>query len=348
MFFHKITMAYLSPEGIWKIPTEELHKLLNSERLIPKPKKIRFYAPSFTYYKTGDFCSSTRHFPAVSITGSVCSLDCKHCGGKVLETMHAAKTPKRLFELCKKLKQDGALGVLISGGCMPNGSVPLEEFIPTLRTIKQEFDFEIMVHTGIINGPTALQLKEAGIETALIDIIGDNETIQDIYNLNLTTRDYEDSLRVLRDSGLDFVPHVIVGLHNGELKGEFNALKMIYRYDPAAIVIISFMPIRGTKMEQTRSPSPIDIARTAATARTMFPTTPIVLGCMRPKGKHRSEIDLLGLKAGFDGIAFPCQEAIRQAQDQEYDIFYSSSCCAEIYKDMSRGGTDFSSSSISN
>jgi uncharacterized radical SAM superfamily protein len=133
---------------------------------------------------------------------------------------------------------------------------------------------------------------------------------------------------------LEFVPHVIVGLHHGKLKGELTALNMIASYKPSAIVIITFMPIHGTVMAKTKPPVPTDIARVTATARVMFPETPLVLGCMRPKGKHRAETDVLALKAGVNGIAFPSEEAIRQAENEGYRVVFSSFCCAEIYKDI--------------
>jgi uncharacterized radical SAM superfamily protein len=55
---------------------------------------------------------------------------------------------------------------------------------------------------------------------------------------------------------------------------------------------------------------------------------------MRPKGKHRAETDVLALKAGVNGIAFPSEEAIRQAENEGYRVAFSSFCCAEIYKDI--------------
>ena len=54
-------------------------------------------------------------------------------------------------------------------------------------------------------------------------------------------------LRALSLAGIDFVPHVIVGLYNGELKGEFEALNMIKPYKPSALVVISSL-IPGTGM----------------------------------------------------------------------------------------------------
>ena len=66
----------------------------------------------------------------------------------------------------------------------------------------------------------------------------------------LALTDYEQSLRAFQESGIPFVPHVLVGLHYGELKGELEALKMIAKYSPSAVITIAFMPIHGTPMEK--------------------------------------------------------------------------------------------------
>ncbi|MEM3153351.1 MAG: radical SAM protein, partial [Candidatus Bathyarchaeia archaeon] len=269
-----------------------------------------------------------------SVTGKGCALNCKHCGGKVLETMRPAKTPEELYNLCAKLKADGAVGCLISGGCLPDGSVPLEKFTETIWQVKTDFGLTIFAHVGIVNLKKALRLKEAGVDAALIDIIGDDETIREIYNLKVTVRDYEDALKALSQAGLFFVPHVIVGLYYGQLKGELHALQMISNYKPSALVIIAFMPIRGTIMENVKPPEPLEIAKVLAAGRVMFPKTPIALGCMRPKGKHRAETDVLAVKAGVDAIAFPSEEAIKYAEAQGYDINFSPHCCAQIYADI--------------
>jgi hypothetical protein len=328
-------MTQLLPETVWQMDEKELTNLLDKGTLFPKLKKIRFYAPSFMYYKTSYYSSSPTDFPTISVTGKSCALKCKHCGGKILETMYPATTPKKMLELCAELKHDGALGCLISGGCLPDGSVPLAKFVDVLGKVKRELGLTVFVHTGIIDFDTAEKLRNAGTDAALIDIIGSDETIKEIYNLNVTVKDYENSLRALHEADIAFVPHVIVGLHYGKLKGEFNALKMISQYNPSALVIIAFMPIHGTEMATAKTPKPIDIAKVITAARLMFPQTPLVLGCMRPKGKHRVETDILALKAGVNAIAFPAEEAVKFAENQGYSIFFSSFCCSQIYLDVS-------------
>jgi uncharacterized radical SAM superfamily protein len=326
-------MPNITPEAIWSLNEAELRILLDSDILKPRQNTIRFYAPSFTYYKTKHYCSSTNAFATISITGNVCSLNCKHCGGKVLETMHSAMTPEKLFELGLKLKKNGAKGCLVSGGCLPDGSVPLDDFVPVIGRFKRELGLTVFVHTGIIKQETAVALKEACVDAALIDVIGSAETVGKIYNLKVSIQDYASSLKVLKEAKLNIVPHVIVGLNDGKLDGEIQALQMIQKIEPSALVIIAFMPIQGTTMAKTPPPKPVDISKVTALARQMFPEIPLILGCMRPKGRSRGETDVLALKAGVDAIAFPSEDGVEYAKSKGYNTDFSSYCCAQMYVD---------------
>jgi uncharacterized radical SAM superfamily protein len=329
-------MNEISAEKVWSLSDKELLSLLDSGKLVQTTRKVKFYVPSFAFQKTSSSRSSEGRFPTISVTGNECALGCKHCGRKLLKTMVPARTPTKLFEIAQKLKREGAVGCLVSGGCLPNGSVPLERFAPVIGRIKRELGLTVIVHTGIVSGSTAEALKDSGIDAALIDIIGSDLTIRQVCNLNVTVDDFENSLTMLHETGLNVVPHVIVGLQNGMLEGEFQALKMVKRHDPSALVIIAFMPIHGTEMENTKPPSPIAIAKVVAAARLFFPEVPLALGCMRPKRKHRVQTDVLALKAGADAIAFPSEEAIRYAQEKGFDVAFSPYCCSQIYVDIGK------------
>ena len=326
-------MSDLSAKKVWGLPEREFLALLDSGRFASATRKVRFYTPSFAFHKAN--LSSSEKFPTISVTGKACALGCKHCGGKVLETMHPAVTSEKLFSLARRMKRGGAVGCLVSGGCLPDGSVPLDEFMHVLERMKRELGLTVTVHTGIVKAATARALKEAGVDAALMDVIGSDATLKRVFNLDLTTTDYDDSLRALSAVGLRFVPHIIVGLQHGELGGEFEALRMIRRYEPSALVVIAFMPIHGTEMEHVKPTSPVDIARVVAVARLMFPKTPLALGCMRPKGKHRDETDVLALQAGIDGLAFPSEEAITYVETHGFEVAFSPCCCSQIYLDIS-------------
>jgi lipoyl synthase len=330
-------MATPTVDAIWRQTDTEFKALLESGTLKHIGAAVRFYAPSFTYYRSKHYCGSTKEFPTVSVTGRSCALNCRHCGGKVLETMHPATTPTQLIDLANKLKADGAKGLLISGGCLPDGSIPIDEYAPVLSRLKHELGLTVFVHTGIVTAQTAEALKSAEIDAALIDVIGSEQTIKQTLNLKVTLTDYAESLRSLTDAGLNVIPHIIIGLNHGEVDGEPQALRIIAENSqPKAVVIIAFMPIHGTEMATAPTPSPLTIARAAAAARAAFPTTPLALGCMRPKGSLRAETDLYALKAGVDAIAFPSDAAVEYAKTRGLNATFSSYCCAQMYRDFGR------------
>lgn len=322
----------LDPEAIWRMSEPELLHFIEEVLLPTRERDIRFFAPSFINYNVARFRSSLSTFPSISITGNFCSLGCKHCQGKILANMIQANTPTKLIEVCKSLKERGCVGILISGGCLPDGSVPLDKFAEAIAKIKKSLGLTIVVHTGITDSQTAKRLKDAGVDAALIDVIGSNETIKEVYKLNVTVEDYDASLRVLNESGIPLVPHVLVGLHYGKLRGELHALRMISKYDPAAVIIIAFIPIKGTAMETATPPTPEAILRVLIATRLLMPSTPFVLGCMRPKGEHRVKTDLLAVKAGVNAIAFPSKEAIHLAEVMGLKIAFSPLCCSQIFE----------------
>jgi len=217
---------------------------------------------------------------------------------------------------------------------MPNGSVPLRKFIDAIAKVKRDLGLTMVVHTGVIDPLTARRLKEAGADVALIDVIGSDETIREIYQLNVKVEDYDKALWALHQSGIPTVPHVLVGLHYGRLKGEIQALKIISKHSPSAVIVIALIPIQGTPMEKVDPPTPEDIVRVLTTARLMMPHTPIVLGCMRPKGRHRVKTDTLAVRAGVNAIAFPAEEAVQLAQSLGLEVTFSSLCCSQIFNDI--------------
>jgi len=326
----------LSPEEVWRMPSNEVARIIEEGLLPYRSRKIYFYAPSFIYYKTDYYCSSPSAFPSISVTGSSCALRCKHCDGRVLNTMYPALSPKELISLCTKLKNEGAIGCLISGGCLPDGSVPLDRFVDAIAEIKHNLDLTVVVHTGVISHSMAEKLKKAEVDAALIDIIGSDETIKEVYQLNVKVEDYDKSLETLHEVGIPFVPHVLVGLHYGKLKGEYEALKMISKHQPSAVIVIALIPIHGTPMENANPPTSKDIAKVLLSARLILPKTPLVLGCMRPKSKHKAETDTLAVRIGVNAIAFPAVEAIKLADSMGLETVFSSLCCSQIFEDIRR------------
>lgn len=296
---------------------------------------IYFYAPSIKRYETDEFKNSREpYFVPISITGRGCSLQCDHCKAKILEAMYEARQPEKLFELANDLKDRGARGLLISGGSDSRGVVPLIRFVDVLKRIKEELGLKILVHTGLVDKELAKGLSWAGIEAAMIDIIGSDGTIQDVYHLEVKTSDFERSLGLLVEYGVRVAPHIVIGLDHGRINGEYQALEIISRYPVSCLVLVGLMPQPGTPMEGVRPPAPDEMGEIFCEARTIFSEVPVLLGCERPCGEEKVKIEEFALKAGLNGIAYPSCGIVSMARGLGLKPHFSELCCALLFEEL--------------
>jgi len=293
--------------------------------------KMAFYAPGLVHYET-DFHEATDpyRFPSISVTGKGCALNCEHCNAHLLETMIPATSPNALWDVFNDIKEKGGSGCLISGGATPKGDTPLMEFIPTIKKAKNELDLDIVVHTGVVYPETAQALGEAGIDGAMLDIIGSDETLRQIYHMDKSVDIFDESMSHLEDYGVPYMPHIIAGLHYGELVGEAHAIKMIAKHDPNSVVVVAFMPLDHTPMQNTTPASPMDIARVIIATRLAIPNKPLILGCARPLGDHRRITDRLAIDAGVNGIAYPSDDGYEYAEGKGFKLSFADQCCSLI------------------
>jgi uncharacterized radical SAM superfamily protein len=241
--------------------------------------------------------------------------------------MIPATTPERLREFGDVLVQKGCNGVLLSGGATTGGNVPLDKFFEAMGYLKN-IGLQVIVHTGLIDEPTAYQLKKVGVDQVLIDVIGDMETIQNVYHLNKTPDDFEKSLRFMKNAGLNIAPHIVIGLNYGKISGEYNAIGMISKIEPDVIVLVVLSPIYDTPMHGTTLPSPEEIAKIAAITRIANPNTPLTLGCVRPTGEQKKATEKLMIRAGVNGITYPLDETMDYCEKLGLKIKFNETCCS--------------------
>ena len=265
-------------------------------------------------------------FTPVSLTGTHCAFECKHCNSYYLQHMLDGSSGK-LHSHSAHLAKKGAKGILLSGGSAADGSVPTYEHADVIREIKSETGLKISAHTGIVNSQQ-VQLLSGFLDMALVDIIGDDETIYDILGIHAGVRDYENSLKELSAAGIPLAPHIIVGLNNGKLKGEFRALDIVRKYNPEVVVIVVFIPTKGTALEGLAPPGLEDVAKVITRAREMF-DVPISLSCVRPGGRYRSMLDRYAILSGIDRIAVPSMNAYATAEELRLDVVeIPKMCCS--------------------
>lgn len=292
--------------------------------------RINFYTPSFKSYASSEIqdCGKSS-WPAVSITGNDCKLQCDHCKARVLESMWPAKTPEDLWRLANERIAAGAQGMLLSGGSNHRDEVEYGPFYPTLRRIKDAHPaFKIAIHTALVDRATARRLEDSGVDVAMLDIIGAQETIREVYHLKRGVADFEASLQFLTETSLKVVPHIVIGLHYGSFLGERNALEIVSRHKPAALVLVVAMPFYASPRRPFSVPESLEVGRFFMEARTALPDIPLLLGCARPSGRARQQIDAYAVMAGLDGIAHPAEGVVELAARLGREVRVTPACCS--------------------
>ncbi len=263
-------------------------------------------------------------FTPISLTGTSCSLKCKHCESHYLHHMMDGSNGK-LKLLAHDLAGAGAKGLLLSGGSLADGSVPTYLIADDIQKMKNENGLKISAHTGIVDRERA-ELLSKFLDMALVDVIGDDETIHDILGLPASAQDYENTLMHLTSCGIRLAPHIIVGIHGGELKGEEKALELVRKFDPEVVVIVIFIPTRGTTLEGAKPPHIKDVVKIITRARRMF-DVPLSLSCVRPGGRYRSMLDKYAILSGIDRMAVPSRSAYRAANEIGLNIIEITGLC---------------------
>lgn len=289
-------------------------------------RKIVFYLPGM-FVQNG----VRGNYPAISITGNECALMCDHCQGKILGSMIQARTPDNLVETCLKLDAGGSSGVLISGGCDVSGRLPWDRFVSAVKEIKARTSLYVSVHSGLMNQQEAVDLKQAGADQALIDVIGDDETFRKIYHVSFGVERIVDTMACLEQAGLPVIPHIVCGLNYGILQGESRAVEMVAGFKVEQLVIVSLMGIPGTPACRAVPPAAEAVADLIAQARIKMPATRISLGCARRRGDDR--LGILAIDAGVNRMALPSDEAVDRARRYGLEIHYQKTCCS-VTRDM--------------
>lgn len=252
---------------------------------------------------------------AISVTGSKCKLDCAHCGGHYLKHMKPLSEVDRL-ELGSSF--------LISGGCTSEGRVPVSEHLARLWELKEGRRFNL--HIGLVSDAEIDNL--AGIADQIsFDFVGDDATIREVLGIKRTVKDYADCYQRLRTK-CRVMPHICIGLHGGEIRGEYRAMELLQEMGIDGLTFIIFTPTLGTRFADCRPPDQSSVVNLLTQARHSFPGIPIHLGCMRPGGRYRNEIDKWAVRLGVNNIVNPTPDAVRLAIGMGLTITRKEECCA--------------------
>ena len=293
-------------------------------------RDIRFSTPTFKAYSSCDMEGCGKNsFPAFSVTAGGCALMCEHCQAKILEPMIPATSPEMLERKVRDMIATQDLqGFLLSGGSTRRNEIRYERFYPVIERLKRDHPrLKVAIHSALLDAPRARSMAAAGVDTAMMDVIGAQDTIREVYHLERPVADFEATLAALCDTTMEVVPHIVIGLHYGRALGEPAALDIVSRHRVHSLVLVVIMPFYA-KPGTFATPATSEVGRIFLEARERIPDRQVLLGCARPPGMHRRVTDAYAVMAGVDGIAFPAGGALGVAHAIGRPAAQEHACCS--------------------
>lgn len=263
------------------------------------------------------FVARPQDTESISVTGAACALKCAHCGGHYLSKM---------TDLSELLQTEDIKGTscLISGGCDLSGKVQVMNHLAKLSAIKGNHRYNF--HVGLLSEEEIRAVAPLA-DVISFDFLGDNLTITETLKLNKTVEDYLVCYRFLRQYCQNVAPHICIGLNGGKLRGEREALRLLAAEGVEQLVFIVFIPTRETEYAECQPPSIKEVKELLCEARMLLPQVSLTLGCMRPGGAYRRELDVAAVEAGINGLVQPAPAALKRAAELGLTIRESRECC---------------------
>jgi len=302
-------------------------------------KKVVFAVPGSKVFISRYYRNKPNSFLNISLTGRHCELLCRHCRAMLLEDMVDINTfgnpfdnaENRLLKILKKFGREIVKGMLLSGGFDKNGILPLDDkIINEIRELKSQTknQIKIFMHLGFVEKYTVNALYGCGVDGVLVNVISDKDAIKKTYNLkNCSPDSFYKNIKVLKNAGLKVAPHIIIGLNDGKISGEFNSIEQLSSSGADAIVFAIVKKISKHFDFINPDIKVNEIIKLFDYTKKLVPDTPISLGCARPSGFNTEKLEIELLKRGIDVISFPSDAAIEFAEKNNFKFSFLEQCC---------------------
>lgn len=255
---------------------------------------------------------------AISTTSDSCNLSCAHCNGHYLKNM----TPIEDYK--SKIKGKNLSSFLLSGGCSFEGDVPINRHLDTIKQLKEE-GYKLNAHLGLMDKESIEKVCKY-IDMVSFDLVFDKDTIREVYKINKDKEDYIKAYELIKEN-TEVAPHICIGLKGGKIKGEYDVINYLSKNPPKKVTFIVLIPTKNTEYENVSPPSLDKVADLLCEARINLPNTEINLGCMRPRGEYRKELDELALMCGVNKIVLPSKSAKNKAIEMNINTVETKECC---------------------
>ena len=209
-----------------------------------------------------------------------CPENCSFCAQSAFHATNAPVYPlvdeDRMVACAHEAERNGSscYGIITSGTGIAKGE-ELERICRAVRRIKQETAISPSCSLGIIDLPTAIAMKAAGVEMYHHNL----ETSRSFFPEVCTTHEYDDdvaTVAVAKRAGLKVCCGGIFGL--GESAEQRVELAMTLRDLDVDSVPLNFLnPIEGTRLEGASHITPLECLATIALFRLILPAKKITI-----------------------------------------------------------------------
>ena len=239
----------------------------------------------------------------LSIKTGGCPEDCGYCSQSAShETgLKASKlmAVEAVLADARKAKEAGASRFCMGAAWRSPKDRDLDAVCAMVEGVKA-LGMETCVTLGMLTGPQALRLKQAGLDYYNHNI----DTSPEYYNAVITTRTFQDRLDTLeqvRNAGISVCCGGIVGMGEAQSDrvGMIHALATLPAH-PQSVPINALMAVKGTKLGDAAPIDPIEFVRTIAVARIAMPRSMVRLSAGREA--MNAETQALCFLAGANSI----------------------------------------------
>jgi len=216
----------------------------------------------------------------------------------------------------------GGKGILISGGCDANGSVPIMRHIDAIGYASKK-GLAVNVHTGFITADDAERLVKAGVNAFSVDIHQDPVIIRNVLHLSTDAEAYAEMLDNIISAGGRPVVHLTAGFGTDDMVLSAELARSKGSKD---VILLALVPTKGTITEDALISEEAILSSVKLLIEMGFSVT---LGCMRPR-VHRG-LEIKCIKAGVRKIANPSLRTLAWAKDNGFTVTEERTCCCIIH-----------------
>lgn len=239
-----------------------------------------------------------------NIKTGLCQEDCAYCSQSARYKTDLVPQPLMSVEAvlaeARAAKASGSTRFCMGAAWREVKDGPqFEQILEMVRQVAA-LDMEVCCTLGMLQPHQAERLKAAGLTAYNHNL----DTSPSYYNQIITTRTYQDRLATIQavsTAGISVCCGGILGMGES-LQDRLELLQSLSELDPApeSIPINALIPIAGTPLADSPPLDPIELVRTIATTRILFPQAMVRLSAGRVQMSE--ELQALCLLAGANSI----------------------------------------------